>query len=69
MTPLESIHAYCRRCVVDEGSAGTWREQVACCPSSNCALFEHRPLPRQVKDGRVSLSELRDEIEARNRAA
>jgi len=36
----------CKSCIYDPGSGnGAWREQVAGCSSSNCALHAVRPLP------------------------
>ncbi len=40
-----AIDAKCRECIYDPLSAGTWRQQVAACPSANCALHPFRPVP------------------------
>ena len=56
-TRAAAINAKCRECIVDDKSAGTWREQVACCSGPNCALFSFRPLPRQcIVDGAHDLA-------------
>jgi len=65
-TRSEAINAKCRDCIYDPMSSGTWREQVACCISANCALHAFRPMPRNVTDA-ASLAKLRATIEQRNR--
>lgn len=38
------INAKCKSCIYDpDCGAGTWREQVAACSSSNCPLHAVRP--------------------------
>ncbi|WP_206363580.1 hypothetical protein [Sphingomonas crocodyli] len=52
-----AINAKCRECIYDRLSVGNWREQVAACASSNCALHSVRPVPRScVVDGRYDLA-------------
>lgn len=73
-----AIDAKCKGCIYDDRSAGTWREQVAACSSSNCPLYDFRPLPDSVlmpsPDGsrrqvdRAALAALRADLERRNRA-
>lgn len=67
-----AIDAKCKGCIYDSASAGAWREQVACCTSSNCPLFEFRPMPERLRKGGKldvgGLQALRADIEARNRA-
>jgi hypothetical protein len=43
-----AIAAHCRECIHDPNAPGTWREQVAACGSTSCALWRFRP----VQDGR-----------------
>lgn len=51
-TRATAINAMCRGCIVDPMSGGTWREQVACCVSAACPLFNFRPMPRHcMADG------------------
>ena len=37
------INQQCKDCSYDSASEGTWREQVALCPASSCALWPVRP--------------------------
>jgi hypothetical protein len=46
-----AINAKCRDCMFDPLGRGTWREQIASCESSNCALHDIRPVPRDCMDG------------------
>ena len=49
-----AINAKCRECIYDpHGSAGTWRQQVEACTSTDCALYPLRPRSRgeKVQDG------------------
>jgi hypothetical protein len=42
-----SIDEKCKSCIYDPLSRlGTWREQVAGCTVTRCALYQVRPLPR-----------------------
>lgn len=44
MASLKSaINAYCKTCVYDQSSPGTWREQVENCGVTKCELYEVRP--------------------------
>lgn len=45
LTRKQSINANCKDCIYDPASAGTWRQQVAACPVTTCALYDWRPLP------------------------
>ncbi len=68
-TSLRSaVNAKCRDCIFDRLSAGTWREQVAACVSSNCELHPVRPMPRAVTSPEA-LKALRDRLDASNRKA
>ncbi len=40
-----AINSKCRDCIYDPAGGGSWREQVGACTSSDCALFELRPMP------------------------
>lgn len=66
-TRATAINAMCRGCIVDPMSAGTWREQVACCVSADCPLFNFRPLPRHcVIEGnhdRAAITAVRAKVE------
>jgi len=42
-----AIAAYCKGCIHDPATAGTWREQVAVCQRTDCPLWRFRP----VQDG------------------
>lgn len=39
-----AIAAYCRQCIHDPAAFGTWREQAAACPSTDCPLWRFRPI-------------------------
>jgi len=39
------INAKCRECIYDPASPGTWREQVAQCTATRCAIWQVRPAP------------------------
>jgi len=39
-----AIAAHCRECIHDPNAPGTWREQVAACGSTSCALWRFRPV-------------------------
>lgn len=41
-----AVNAHCKACIYDREAGGGWREQVADCVSSNCALHPVRPVPR-----------------------
>ena len=45
LTRKQAINANCKDCIYDPVSAGTWRQQVAACPVTTCALYDWRPLP------------------------
>ena len=38
-----AINAQCYECIYDKSDVGSWRQQVAACPSADCPLFGHRP--------------------------
>lgn len=40
-----AINAKCRDCSYDDAAPGTWREQVAQCSVTRCALWSLRPAP------------------------
>lgn len=42
-TRSAGIAAYCKQCIHDSAAFGTWREQVAVCPSTDCPLWRFRP--------------------------
>jgi hypothetical protein len=43
MSRKKAIDAFCKACIYDPKSAGTWRQQTAACTSKNCPLFAFRP--------------------------
>lgn len=43
-----AIAAKCRDCLFDSEAAGTWRQQVTVCPSTDCALWTFRPLAEGI---------------------
>lgn len=45
LTRKQSINKNCKECIYDPASAGTWRQQVAACAITTCALYDWRPLP------------------------
>jgi hypothetical protein len=38
-----AVNAQCYDCIYDKSDIGTWRQQVAACPSINCPLYYQRP--------------------------
>lgn len=51
----ERVDAHCKACIYDPLARGTWREQVATCPSGDCSLHDVRPVPRDcMKGGRIN---------------
>lgn len=61
----KSINAKCKQCLYDPGSPGRCLEQIACCVSVDCALFDVRPMPASVNSP-ASLAALRHKIDLRN---
>jgi hypothetical protein len=48
------IDSYCKWCGSDPVNPGTWREQVAACPATDCALHSIRAMPRKcMKSGKI----------------
>jgi hypothetical protein len=45
-----AINAQCYECIYDKSDVGTWRQQVAACPSANCPLYCQRPKPIWLGD-------------------
>lgn len=43
-----AIAVKCRDCMFDRAAAGTWRQQVTVCPSTDCALWTFRPLAEGI---------------------
>jgi len=43
-----AIAAKCKDCIYDAAAAGTWAEQVSCCPCTDCPLWQFRPLSRNA---------------------
>jgi hypothetical protein len=44
-----AINGKCKDCIYDPNGGGSWREQVGACTSTDCALFELRPMPTKRK--------------------
>ena len=40
-----AVDEQCKSCIYEQGEKGTWRAQVARCKSTDCALYEVRPMP------------------------
>jgi hypothetical protein len=38
-----AVNAQCYDCIYDKSDMGSWRQQVAACPSINCPLYCQRP--------------------------
>lgn len=48
----QAINAFCKECIYDpRGGAGTWRQQVEACTSTNCPLYDFRPLSKGGPEG------------------
>jgi hypothetical protein len=45
-----AVNAQCYDCIYDKSDVGTWRQQVAACPSANCPLYCQRPKPVGLGD-------------------
>jgi hypothetical protein len=43
-----AINAQCYDCIYDKSDVGSWRQQVAACPSANCPLYCQRPKPTKL---------------------
>lgn len=46
----KAINNYCKQCIHDPSSAGTWRLQVEQCTAPGCALYPVRPVSNYHKD-------------------
>lgn len=45
-TWVKAVEQKCAECIYDPDSGrGTWREQVAACTDTRCAIYPVRPLP------------------------
>ena len=53
-TRKKAIDAFCKQCVYDKHSTGTWREQVLNCPSKKCPLYAFRPIPDHAREKGVA---------------
>jgi hypothetical protein len=45
MSLRNAINGKCRECIHDPAAPGTWREKVAQCTVTRCALWPIRPAP------------------------
>jgi hypothetical protein len=43
MSRKKAIDAFCKACIYDRGTPGTWRQQVEACTAPKCPLFAYRP--------------------------
>ena len=43
-----AINAQCYDCIYDKADVGSWRQQVAACPSASCPLYCQRPKPIKI---------------------
>lgn len=63
----ECINKKCKDCSYDPLAAGTWRQQIAVCPSVNCALHPVRPVPKSCgspgRYDKAAIYALTDELE------
>ncbi len=66
MTRQAAIAAKCRDCIFDPMAKGSWKEQIADCASSPCALHPFRPVPayRGIKDRDARIREARNRLAA-----
>ena len=46
MSKRNAINAFCRECIYDQGSKGSWIEQVTSCTSFKCPLYGERPITK-----------------------
>lgn len=54
-----AINAMCCECIYDNSDIGTWRQQIAACPSTGCPLYQLRPKPIAA-DNLLKQSKLED---------
>ena len=40
----KAIHAFCKECIYDPKSQGTWRQQAEACSAMDCPLYDFRPI-------------------------
>ena len=45
-----AIAQKCKDCIYDPLDKGTWRQQVEACTSTDCALYQLRPISTTKKD-------------------
>ena len=64
MTRQAAIAAKCRDCIFDPMAKGSWKEQIADCASSPCALHPFRPVPAYggIKDRDARIREARNRL-------
>lgn len=62
-----AINERCKGCIYDPLSRGSWREQIAACNNTGCALHAVRPVPRPcIVDGhicRVEVAKVRERVD------
>lgn len=47
MSLRKPIDDYCKECIYDPATEGTWRQQVSLCSVNSCPLWSVRPRPIQ----------------------
>lgn len=50
LTRQQAINAHCRSCICDEDNGGRWTEQVGVCSSTDCPLWQYRPIPSNASE-------------------
>lgn len=40
----KAVEDKCKDCIYDPVGVGTWRQQTQNCPSTDCPLYDYRPL-------------------------
>lgn len=48
----KAVANYCKSCIYDALSGGTWREQVEACSITQCDLYQHRPITAKTAQKR-----------------
>jgi len=48
-TRKQAINGFCKQCIYDDKSEGTWRQQVEGCTAITCPLFGWRPITEALK--------------------
>jgi hypothetical protein len=56
LTRQGAISAFCKGCIYDDSfkGGGTWKQQVADCTVTHCALYQYRPVPKKYKEALIA---------------